>query len=167
MSGVLTATPPAIAGATSPSVAGVIAAHQRLLEHSLRNRLLDAPITASGDDLRRYLIATMGDRRTERLRALYLDSGNRPITDEVVADGTPSGIWAEPRLILKRALELNAAALLVVHNHPGGQMSASEQDRRFTRALANASAPLGICLQDHLIVADDRCLSLRAEGLIQ
>lgn len=137
------------------------------MEHSLRNRLLDEQITASGDDLRRYLIATMGDRRTERLRALYLDSGNRLISDEVVADGTPSGIWAEPRSILKRALELNAAALIVVHNHPGGQMSASERDRRFTRALADASGPLGIRLQDHLIVAGDRCLSLRAEGLIQ
>lgn len=142
-------------------------AHRELLEHSLRSRLFDAPVTATGEALRRYLVATLGDRRTERLRALFLDNGNRLICDEVVAEGSPSGVWLEPSIILRRALELQAVGLIVVHNHPGGQKFASAQDERFTRALDAAARTLGIRLQDHLIVAGDACISLRAEGFIQ
>ncbi|MEI9851559.1 MAG: JAB domain-containing protein [Sphingomonas sp.] len=149
---------------TSRDVANVLEAHRELLEHSLRDRLLDAPLTASGAQLERYLVATMGDRRTERLRTLFLDGGNRLLSDELVAEGSVRSVPAAARAIINRALELEAAALLLVHNHPGGHTEPSPADIAFTRAIAEVGRHLAITVHDHLIVAGSICTSLRARG---
>lgn len=146
---------------------GLLDAHRAFLAHSLRDRLLDAPITASGAALNRYLIATMGDIRSERMRALYLDGGNRLIADEVIADGDPAGLRVSTRLVLNRALELHAAAMILAHNHPGGSAEPSREDIAFTQRLADAGRLLSIRLHDHLIVSGSVCISLRVRGVFQ
>lgn len=157
----------AIGRETSEQVVSLLDAHRALLEHSLRDRLLDAPVSASGAALERYLVATMGDARIERLRALYLDAGNRLIADELVADGDPAGVTTSPRKILNRALELQAAALILVHNHPGGSLEPSPDDVSFTLQVAEAGRLLSVTLLDHLIVAGSSCVSLRTRGVFQ
>lgn len=167
LGGVIGASSQAIAEETSAEVAGLIDAHCVFLEHSLRDRLLDAPITASGPELDQYLVATMGDIRSEVMRALYLDSGNRLIADEVIAEGDPGSIAVSTRSVLNRALELNAVALILVHNHPGGSAQPSKEDVAFTQKVAEAGKFLAIRLHDHLIVSGSTCISLRALGVIE
>lgn len=167
LGGVIGASSKAVADETSDEVVGLLDAHRAFLEHSLRDRLLDAPITASGTALNRYLIATMGDIRSERMRALYLDGGNRLIADEVIADGDPVGLKVSTRSVLNRALELHAAALILVHNHPGGSAEPSREDIVFTQRLAEAGRLLSVRLHDHLIVCGSICTSLRVRGVFQ
>jgi len=164
---VVGASSKAIEEEASTEVVGLLDAHRAFLEHSLRDRLLDAPITASGPALERYLVATMGDIRSERMRALYLDGGNRLIADEVIAEGDPSCLAVSTRSILNRALDLHAAALILVHNHPGGSAEPSPEDVAFTRRLAEAGGILAIRLHDHLIVSGSTCTSLRMRGVFQ
>ncbi|WP_186456902.1 JAB domain-containing protein [Sphingomonas suaedae] len=167
LGGVVDATSAAIARASSVEAAELILAHRALLEHSLRDRAAERAINASGAELRDYLVATMGDARTERLRVLYLDAGNRLLGTEEFTQGSPTSVQVAPRTILKRAFEFQAVGVILVHNHPGGDSRASPSDIRFTRAVASAGAALGIALHDHLIVAGGTCTSLRAAGAFQ
>lgn len=167
LGGVLCASSDAVAGETSHEVASLLDAHHALLEHSLRDRLLDAPVTASGPELEQYLVATMGDARSERMRVLYLDGGNRLISDELIAEGDPGSVVISSRRILNRALELQAAGMIVIHNHPGGSIEPSPEDIVFTTRLADAAKLLAIRLHDHLIVAGSICTSLRARGALK
>ncbi len=153
-----------LARASSDAIADLVAAHRDLLAHSLRDRLLDQPITMSGRDLERYLVATMADCPAERLRALYLDRGNRLISDELIAEGGAGTVTVSARAIVNRVLELEASALVFVHNHPGGSVHPSREDIEFTRKMAEVGSHLGILVQDHLIIAGSRCVSLRARG---
>jgi DNA repair protein RadC len=166
LGGVLGADPASVAAITSAAAADLLGAHRELLEHSLRDRLLDAPVTASGKELERYLVATMGDSRTERLRALFLDGGNRLLSDELMAQGKAARVSVSARAIIARALALDAAALLLVHNHPGGRLEPSPDDIAFTRAIVEAGRHAAIMVHDHLIVAGSTCVSLRARGLL-
>jgi DNA repair protein RadC len=167
LGGVLSTSSTAIINETSADVVGLLDAHRALLEHSLRDRLLDMPITASGAALERYLVATLGDARSERMRALYLDGGNRLIRDELIAEGDPGSIPVSTRKVLNRALELCASAVILVHNHPGGSAEPSSADIAFTRRVADAGKHLAIRLHDHLIIAGNACVSLRERGLLQ
>lgn len=151
---------------TSGQVVSLLDAHRTLLDYSLRDRLLEAPVQATGEDLKRYLIATLADCRTERLRVLFLDSGNRLLADELIAEGDAARVWVTPRMILNRALDVQAVGLILVHNHPGGRPEPSEEDLAFTRRVAEAGRHLTITLHDHLIVAGDACVSLRARGAL-
>ncbi|MCR5869479.1 MULTISPECIES: RadC family protein [unclassified Sphingomonas] len=153
-----------IARETCEEVVSLLDAHRALLAHSLRDRIIDAPVCASGDSLRQYLVATLGDCTTEHLRILLLDSGNRLIADEPITHGEANGISVRPRAVLNRALELDAVAIILVHNHPGGNAIPSERDIQFTRRVAEAARHLDITLHDHLIIAGAHCISLRARG---
>lgn len=153
-----------IARETCEDVVPLLEAHRNLLAHSLRDRIVDAPIRASGDALRQYLVATLADCTTEHLRVLLLDGGNRLIADELIAHGEPGAVSVRPRVVLNRALELDAVAIILVHNHPGGNAIPSERDIKFTRRLAEAAHHLDIALHDHLIIAGAHCTSLRARG---
>lgn len=135
------------------------------IEHSLRIRILPDPINAPNDALVQYLVGVMGDLPREQVRVLYLDSSNHLLRVEVAAEGSPNQIFAAPRVILTRALELEATALIVVHNHPGGTPEPSPADHRFTNHLARAARDLGIVFHDHLIVAGDHCRSIVASEM--
>lgn len=133
---------------------------------SLRREIEDRPCLTSGPALLNYLHASMAHAPTESLRVLFLDARNRLLRDELMVEG---GIDQTPmfvREILKRALEVGATGLILVHNHPSGDPSPSKGDVEATHALAVAAAPLGVEVHEHLIVARCGFSSLRALGLL-
>ena len=106
------------------------------------------------------------DNAKETLIALYLDTANRVAEVETVAVGSLNRVFAEPRDILKKAVETSSYGIILAHNHPGGTPHPSEEDIRFTKRVQEACQILGYSLIDHLIIADDSFTSLRAEGLL-
>ena len=104
-----------------------------------------------------YLEADMRDLSYEQFRVIFLDSRNKILKDEVMFEGTINQTGVYPRQILKRALELNATAIIAVHNHPGGSLKPSNADISVTRTLQSACDNLGISLLDHLIIGDKFC----------
>jgi DNA repair protein RadC len=108
----------------------------------------------------------MAHRETEEFRVLYLDRKNVLIADEEQARGTVDHVPVYPREIVKRALELNASALILVHNHPSGDPTPSDSDLSMTRAVQDACATLSLVLHDHLIIGKSRELSFRAQGYL-
>ena len=140
----------------------VEAAAQRLA----RARVLDRPVLSGWDALLDYCHVTMSHRQTEAFRVLYLDRKNVLIADESQTEGTVDHVPVYPREIAKRALELGASALILVHNHPSGDPTPSEADVAVTRQMDRAAETLGLVLHDHLIIGKGRELSFRAEGLL-
>jgi len=140
----------------------VEAAAQRMV----RARVLQKPILSSWDALLDYCHTTMAHRETEQFRVLFLDRKNVLIADEEQARGTVDHVPVYPREIVKRALELNASALILVHNHPSGDPTPSESDLSMTRQVQDACAALGLALHDHLIIGKSRELSFRAKGYL-
>jgi DNA repair protein RadC len=138
------------------------AAAQRLM----RARVMQRPVLSSWDALLDYCHTTMAHRETEQFRVLYLDRKNVLIADEEQARGTVDHVPVYPREIVKRALELNASALILVHNHPSGDPTPSEADIHMTGQVQDACHALGLTLHDHLIIGKERELSFRAQRLL-
>ncbi|SEQ88161.1 RadC family protein [Thalassovita taeanensis] len=131
-----------------------------------RARVLQRHVISSWDAILDYCHTTMAHRDTEQFRVLFLDRKNVLIADEEQARGTVDHVPVYPREVAKRALELNASALLLVHNHPSGDPTPSTSDISMTNQIVAACQALDITLHDHLIVGKSRELSFRAEGLI-
>jgi len=140
----------------------VEAAAQRLA----RARVLHRPVISSWNALIDYCHTAMAHRETEQFRVLYLDRKNTLIADEAQASGTVDHVPVYPREVVKRALELNASALILVHNHPSGDPTPSEADIAMTEQIRAAAEALSITLHDHLIIGKERELSFRAEGYL-
>jgi DNA repair protein RadC len=140
----------------------VEAAAQRLM----RARVLHRPVLSSWDALLDYCRTAMAHLDLEQIRILFLDRKNVLIADEAQAKGTVDHVPVYPREVVKRALELNASALILVHNHPSGDPTPSEADISVTMQIQDAAATLGITLHDHLIIGKDRELSFRAQGYL-
>lgn len=140
----------------------VEAAAQRLA----RAKVMQRPVLSSWAALLDYCHTAMAHRETEQFRVLYLDRRNMLIADEEQARGTVDHVPVYPREVIKRGLELNASALILVHNHPSGDPSPSEADIAMTDQIRMAAEVMGIVLHDHLIIGKSRELSFRAEGLI-
>lgn len=131
-----------------------------------RSRVIDRPVMSGWDAVIDYCHTSMAHRETEQFRVFYLDRKNILIADEEQARGTVDHVPVYPREVVKRALELNASALILVHNHPSGDPSPSEADIAMTAQIETAAQVLGLTLHDHIIVGKSRELSLRAEGFI-
>jgi len=140
----------------------VEAAAQRMM----RARIMNRPVLTSWDALLDYCHTTMAHRETEQFRVLYLDRKNVLIGDEEQAKGTVDHVPVYPREVVKRGLELNASALILVHNHPSGDPTPSDADIAMTLQVQEAAATLGITLHDHLIIGRERELSFRAQGYL-
>lgn len=138
------------------------AAAQRLM----RARVMNKPVLSSWDALLDYCHTAMSHRETEQFRILYLDRKNVLIADEEQAKGTVDHVPVYPREVVKRALELNASALILVHNHPSGDPTPSEADLNMTAQIQDAARVLGIVLHDHLIIGKSRELSFRSHGYL-
>ncbi|KZY52163.1 DNA repair protein RadC [Sulfitobacter sp. KE29] len=136
------------------------AAAQRLA----RAKVLQRHVVSSWDALLDYCHTTMAHLEMEQFRVLYLDRKNILIADEEQAKGTVDHVPVYPREVAKRALELNASAIILVHNHPSGDPSPSRSDIDMTRQVAAACDALGLTLHDHLIIGKSRELSFRSEG---
>ncbi|SOC19080.1 DNA repair protein RadC [Rhodobacter sp. JA431] len=140
----------------------VEAAAQRLAQ----SRVLQRPVLSSWQALVDYCHAAMAHRTTEQFRVLYLDRKNVLIADEEQARGTVDHVPVYPREVVKRALELDASALILVHNHPSGDPTPSQADIMMTDQINLAAQALGLTLHDHLVIGKGRELSFRAQGLL-
>lgn len=125
-----------------------------------------APVLSSWQQLTEYFYVKMAYLSVEHFRILFLDKKNRLIADEVQQTGTVDHTPVYPREVIKRALELSATALILVHNHPSGDPSPSQADVRMTREIAEIARPLGIVLHDHVIVGKMGHASLKSLRLI-
>ena len=140
----------------------VAAAAQRLA----RSRVIQRPVLTSWDALVDYCHTAMAHGEVEQFRVLYLDRKNVLIADEEQAKGTVDHVPVYPREIVRRALNLNASALILVHNHPSGDPTPSDPDIEMTRRIVAAAETMGLIVHDHLIIGKDRELSFRASGLL-
>ncbi len=131
-----------------------------------RGRLIRREVISSWEALLDYCRTTMAHKDTEQFRILFLDRKNTVIADEEQATGTVDHVPVYPREVVKRALELQASAIILVHNHPSGDPTPSAEDRSMTQKIAAAAGALGIRLHDHLIVGKAREVSFRAEGYL-
>lgn len=126
----------------------------------------EQPILSSWTQLIDYCRSQMAFESIEQFRILFLDKKNRLIADEVQQTGTVDHTPVYPREVIKRALELSATALILVHNHPSGDPSPSSADVRMTKEIADIAKPLGITLHDHIIVGKSGHASLRGLKLL-
>lgn len=140
----------------------VEAASQRLA----RAKVLHRPILSGWQMLLDYCHTAMSHREIEEFRVLYLDRKNVLIADEEQARGTVDHVPVYPREVVRRALELNASALILVHNHPSGDPTPSRADISMTKTIAKAADAMGISVHDHLIIGKSRELSFRTQGLL-
>lgn len=140
----------------------VEAAAQRMA----RARVMHRPILSGWDALLDYCHTAMAHREIEQFRVLYLDRKNVLIADEEQGRGTVDHVPVYPREIIRRALELNASALILVHNHPSGDPTPSDADITMTARIAQAADSMGIAIHDHLIIGKSRELSFRSQGLL-
>ncbi len=131
-----------------------------------RSRVMDRHVLSGWDALLDYCHTTMAHRETEQFRVLYLDRKNVLIADEEQARGTVDHVPVYPREVVKRALELNASALILVHNHPSGDPTPSNSDITMTQSVQNAAEALNLTLHDHLIIGKQTELSFRASGYL-
>lgn len=131
-----------------------------------RAKIMQRHVVSSWDALLDYCHTVMAHRDTEQFRVLYLDTKNTLIADEAQGAGTIDHVPVYPREVVKRALDLNAAALILVHNHPSGDPTPSDADIVMTRKIAEAAQTLNIALHDHLIIGKATELSFRAQGLL-
>ncbi|MBU9697993.1 DNA repair protein RadC [Rhodobacteraceae bacterium HSP-20] len=131
-----------------------------------RSRVIQRPVLSSWNALLDYCHTVMAHADREHFRILFLDRKNVLIADEEQSKGTIDHVPVYPREVVRRALELGASALILVHNHPSGDPTPSSADIDMTRQIAQACAVLGITLHDHLIIGKSREVSLRSERLI-
>lgn len=168
LAGVLQADPRTLAGhpemgeATVAALRIVTAAATRLARQKVR----ETPVIGSWQALIDYLTIDMAHLTLERVRVLYLNSKNMLILDDLVGDGSIDEAAIHPREVIRRALDIGATALILVHNHPSGSPQPSRADIDVTNRIAEAGRLLGISVHDHVIIGREGHVSLRAKGLI-
>jgi len=126
----------------------------------------ERPVIASWDKLLAYCRIAMGHEKVEQFRLLFLDKKNRVIADELQQKGTIDFTPVYPREVIKRALELGASALILVHNHPSGDATPSKADIEMTREVQEAAAKLGISVHDHIVIGKSGHNSFKSLGLL-
>jgi DNA repair protein RadC len=131
-----------------------------------RAEVIDKPVLSNWDRLIDYLTSVLARERSEQFRILYLNTRNRLIADEAQARGTVNHTPVYPREVAKRALELHATAIILVHNHPSGDPSPSRDDIEMTREVKQAAGAVSVALHDHVIIGNGAWLSFRREGLL-
>lgn len=129
-------------------------------------KILDQPILSCWDALLTYCQTTLAHRDIEEFRVLFLDRKNTLIADEQQGIGTVDQVPVYPREIIKRALQLNASALILVHNHPSGDPTPSSEDIKMTEEISLAASILGVTVHDHLVIGKSAEFSFRAGGLL-
>lgn len=131
-----------------------------------REEIVDRPVISSWSRLIEYCRIALADEPVERFRVLYLNRKNMLIADELQQRGTIDHTPVYPREVIKRALDLGASALIMVHNHPSGDPTPSQADIAMTREVRDAGERLGISLHDHIVVGKQGTTSFKQMGLI-
>lgn len=140
----------------------VQAAALRMLAGPIKNQ----PILGHWQALLDYLRADLAALTVERVRVLHLNSRNMLIRDELMAEGSIDQAVIHVREVIRRAMDLGSAALILVHNHPSGDPSPSRADIQLTRDIAEAGRKLGITVHDHIIIGANGHSSMRTSGLL-
>ena len=148
------------------STAAYIRAANLLMQRAASDAVKDRPIISNWAALLNYVSVKIRHEKTEQARVLYLDRKNKLIADEKAGQGTVDHAPVYPREIARRALELAASAVILVHNHPSGDPTPSKADVDLTRDIEKALEPLEIRLHDHLVVGAKETVSMKAKGLI-
>lgn len=129
-------------------------------------KVLQRNVMSSWDDLIGYCRTAMAHRDTEQFRVIFLDRKNNVIADEEQAEGTVDHVPVYPREVAKRALELNASALILIHNHPSGDPTPSQEDIQMTERIKAACDAISVTIHDHVIIGKETELSFRSELLL-
>lgn len=153
---------PEMGEATAAAIKVVTIAATRLA----RQKVQEAPVIASWQALINYLTIDMAHLTKERVRVLYLNARNMLIVDDMVGEGSIDEAAIHPREVIRRALDLGATALILVHNHPSGSPKPSRADIDITNRISEAGRLLGISVHDHVVIGREGHVSLRTEGLI-
>ncbi len=168
LEGVVTAPPAALRRETG--VGDAVVAALKVIEAAAvrmaRGRIVSKPVIGCWEALVSYSRTRLSFLETEEFHVLYLDKKNRLISDERQGRGTIDHTPVYPREVIKRALELNASAMVLVHNHPSGDPTPSRADVEITEKIVRAAEAVGISVHDHLIIGAQENVSLRAEGLL-
>ncbi|MCF8496804.1 MAG: DNA repair protein RadC [Alphaproteobacteria bacterium] len=150
----------------SESTAATLKALTAASHRALKQELMRKPVLNSWTRLMEYCHATMAHEKREHFRILFLNKKNELMGDEIQTSGTVDQTSAYPREIMKRALELGATALILVHNHPSGDPRPSQADVEMTRAIQRAADPFSITIHDHIIISRHGYTSFKSEGLL-
>ncbi|MDE2227874.1 MAG: DNA repair protein RadC [Alphaproteobacteria bacterium] len=153
---------PGMGDAAAAQLLAVRAAASRMLRGEIASR----PVIGSWDKLMDYCTTAAGFSETEEFRLLFLDRKNALIADERQQRGTVDHVPVYPREVAKRALELGASAIIMVHNHPSGDPTPSPGDIEMTRAVAKAVGAVGIALHDHVVIGRGKHASFKSLGLL-
>ena len=140
--------------------------YRAAVERAARDRVMRREVLSSWEAVVAYCRIAMADEPREHFRILFLDKKNKLVADEVQQRGTVDHTPVYPREVVKRALELNASALILVHNHPSGDPAPSRPDIDMTRQITEVAKPLGIVVHDHIVVGRHGTASFRSLGLI-
>ena len=148
------------------SLAAIKLLHEAALRLS-RARMLGETVLADPERLIAYLTAVLAREKIEQFRILFLDADDRLIADEAQARGTVNHTPVYPREVVRRAIELEATAIILVHNHPSGDPTPSREDLAMTTQVVEAASVLSIAVRDHVIVGNGRWTSFREAGLLR
>jgi DNA repair protein RadC len=150
-------------GESSAAALKIVALAARRLA---RQQVREQPVLSSWQALIDYLTIDMAHLTVERVRVLYMNNQNHLVQDDHVGDGSIDEAAIHPREVIRRALDLGATALILVHNHPSGSPQPSRADIQITNRIAEAGRLLGIVVHDHVIIGREGHVSLKAKGLI-
>ena len=153
------------AGLKDPTIAALLAVREAAAR-LLKGEVAGKPVISNWQALVDYCTARMGFNAAEEFRLLFLDRKNALIADEAQQRGTVDHTPVYPREVVKRALELSASAIIMVHNHPSGDPTPSRADIEMTKQVREAAKAVGIALHDHLVIGRGRHASFKNLGLI-
>lgn len=168
LAGALNADPSALArhpgmGDTSAAALKIVALAARRLA---REQLREQPVLGNWQALIDYLTIDMAHLTVERVRILFLNHRNMLVHDWHVGDGSIDEAGIHPREVIRKALDIGATALILVHNHPSGSPEPSRADIQITNRIAEAGRLLGIIVHDHVVIGRHGHVSLKAKGLV-
>lgn len=149
-----------------PAVAADLKTAQALFERASKGEFKQRTVIGSWSQLVNYCRMAMAHAPREQFRVLFLDVKNQLIADEVMNEGTVDHAPVYPREIARRALELSAAAVILVHNHPSGDPKPSAADIAITRDIVDAAAAISVKVHDHLVIGRERVESFKSLGLL-
>ncbi|MEE9314591.1 MAG: DNA repair protein RadC [Rhizobiaceae bacterium] len=137
-----------------------------LASRSLKSEIREQTVLGSWTSVINYCNSVMAHETIEQFRILFLDKKNKLIVDEMQQQGTIDHTPVYPREVIKRALEVSATAMILVHNHPSGDPTPSRADIEMTKTIIESAAPMGILVHDHIIIGKDGHVSMKALQLI-
>ncbi len=140
---------------------------QEVAREFLKQSIMDKPVYQSPQEIFDYLYHSMRDLKKEAFKVIYLNSQNQIVDTVDLEGGTIDSRTVSPREVMESALKHNAAALILVHNHPSGNPTPSRSDEQVTRDLVFAGSIIQVRVLDHIIIGDNKYFSFASEGLIK